>query len=146
MFTQSFKKLVLTATLGATLSMAAVSAQAGDGIHAMSQASGASIAAPIAIVSVGASAVVATAGVVTIKSVQLIGTGTRVVVENVARGVAATLEFTGKSAGAFAAGIGDTLRVVPLTTGIVFYEAKRAVAWVPNDRGANLSHNERLTQ
>ena len=141
---QTLKHFAIAAAIGTTLSTTAMSSYAGD--FTLSEASGASIAAPIAVVGIGASAVLATSGTIVVKSVQLSGNVTRVVVENTASAAAATLTFVGKSAEAFVGGAGDMLRVVPTASGIILYEAQRAIAWVPNQGGSNLTHNERLTQ
>jgi hypothetical protein len=141
---QTIKQLAIAAAISTALTTASIPSHASD--FSLSEASGASIAAPIAIVGIGASAIFVAGGTLVVKSVQLTGQAIRVVVESTANAAATTLTFVGKSAEAFVAGVGDTLRVVPTATGIILYESRRAIAWVPNGNGTNLTHNERLTQ
>jgi|GEM_PF-6598644 len=141
---QTLKHFAIAAAIGTTLSGTAITSQASD--YSLSEASGASIAAPVALVGIGASAVLVGSATLVVKSIQATGHITRVVVESSANAAATTLTFVGKSAEAFAGGVGDTLSIVPTVSGTILYEANRAIAWLPNERGTNLTHNERLTQ
>ncbi len=145
MFSDSIKHFTLATAIGAAVTVTSPPVLAADTLT-LSHASGVSAATPAAVISFGASTVVTGSAVLTVKAVQLSANGTRVVVEGAARGSAATLELIGNHTGSFAAGVGDTLRVVKLASGILLVEAQRAVAWIPNQRGEGMSHHEQLTR
>ena len=110
----------------------------------MSEASAIS-ALPVAV-SLAAPAMLLVGGAaLTVVSVQASATGTVWVLERASDGARATLEFSGRAAGASLATVGTAVLVTALSTGWLISAAGHAIAFVPNQIGASLLHNERVT-
>jgi len=73
-------------------------------------------------------------------------TGTVYVLERASDGARASLRFAGRAAGAVSAGIGTAVLVTAISTGYVLSAASEAIAFVPNEIGASLLYNERITR
>jgi hypothetical protein len=103
-------------------------------------------ALPVAV-SVAAPAMLLLGGAaLTVVAVQVSATGTVWVLERASDGARATLEFSGRAAGASLAAVGTTVLVTALGTGWLISAAGQAIAFVPNAIGASLLHNERVTR
>ncbi len=102
-------------------------------------------ALPVAV-SLAAPAMLLVGGAaLTVVSVQASATGTVWVLERASDGARATLEFSGRAAGASLATVGTAVLVTALSTGWLISAAGHAIAFVPNQIGASLLHNERVT-
>jgi hypothetical protein len=97
-----------------------------------------SVAAPVMLLAAGAS--------LTLVAVEASATGTVWVLERASDGARATLRFSGQVAGGVSTGIGAAILVTAVSTGWVLSAAGEAIAFIPNQIGAALLHNERLTR
>ena len=97
-----------------------------------------SVAAPSMILGAGA--------VLTVISVQASAVGTVWVLERASDGARATLHFSGQVAQGAALSIGGAVIVTALTSGYVISAAGNAIAFIPNEIGRALLHNERITR
>ena len=92
------------------------------------------VAAPVALLSGGV--------VLTVVAVQGSATGTVWVLERASDGARASVEC----AGSVAMAVGTGLAVTAISTGWVLSTASTAVAFIPNQIGASLLYNERVTR
>ena len=128
--------------LAATLGTASVAARAHDELSASSALS----ALPVAV-SIAAPAMLLVGGAaLTVVTVQASANGTVWVLERASDGARATLHFSGHVAGASLAAIGSAVLVTALSTGYLISAAGHAIAFVPNQIGASLLYNERVTR
>jgi len=97
-----------------------------------------SVAAPVMILSAGAALVIV--------AVEASATGTVIVLERASDAARATLRLGADAAGALSAAVGTTVVVTAVSTGWVLSAASRAIAFVPNEIGAALLYNERITR
>ena len=97
-----------------------------------------SVAAPSMILGAGA--------VLTVVSIQASAVGTVWVLERASDGARATLHFSGHVAQGAALSIGGAVMVTALTSGVVLSAAGNAIAFIPNEIGRALLHNERITR
>ena len=97
-----------------------------------------SVAAPVMLLAGGAA--------LTVVSVQASATGTVWVLERASDGARATLQFSGSAVGASLATAGTAVLVTALSTGWLISAAGQAIAFVPNQIGASLLYNERVTR
>lgn len=93
-----------------------------------------SVAAPVAVLSAGA--------VLTVKAVEVSGRGTVWIVERASDGARTSIRFTGQAV----AVAGTAVLVTALSTGWVLSAAGAAIAFVPNELGRALLHDERITR
>ena len=97
-----------------------------------------SVAAPVMVLSAGA--------MLTVVAVQATSAGTVWVLERASDGARASVTLSGQAAGALSLGIGGAVLVTAMSTGWLLSAAGQALAFIPNQIGAALLHNERLTQ
>jgi hypothetical protein len=112
--------------------------------HAHSEVSEASALSmlPVAI-SVAAPVVVLAGGVaLTVAAVEVSAAGTVWVLERASDGARMSLRFAGHASAA----IGAAVVVTAVSTGWVLSAAGAALAFIPNELGRALLHNERITQ
>lgn len=103
-------------------------------------------ALPLAV-SVAAPAMLLVGGAaLSVVAVQASAAGTVWVLERASDGARATLHFSGHVAGASLAGVGTAVVVTALSTGWLISAAGQAIAFVPNQIGASLLYNERVTR
>jgi len=111
---------------------------------------------PVASVVIGggaASAAVATLPValsvggatLVVKSVESTARGTLCVLERASDGAIVTLELSGRAMERAAIGVGKSVQVSVLTSGAVLSVLGEAIAFVPNELGRALLHNERIS-
>jgi hypothetical protein len=131
-----------------TLIAAALSAALMTTARAHSEVSEASALSmlPVAVSVAAPSMILGAGAVLTIVSVQASATGTVWVLERASDGVRATLHFSGHVAQSAALSVGGTVMVTALTSGIVLSAAGNAIAFIPNEIGRALLHNERITR
>jgi hypothetical protein len=137
----SMRQHAVTFAFLAALGTTSLQARAHD---ELSQASAIS-ALPVAV-SVAAPAMLLIGGAaLSVVSVQASAAGTVWVLERASDGARATLEFSGRAAGASLVGVGTAVLVTALGTGWLISAAGQAIAFVPNEIGASLLYNERVT-
>jgi hypothetical protein len=97
-----------------------------------------SIAAPVMILSAGAT--------LTVVSVEASATGTVWILERASDGARASMRLGAQAAGALSLAAGTAVVVTAVSTGWVLSTASRAIAFIPNEIGAALLYNERVTR
>lgn len=113
-------------------------------------------AMPLASVVVGGSAaagvvlaipaVLSTAGLVlVVKAVEVSARGTVYLLERASDGVQASVEVVGKSAATVSTGVGTMVTVSVIGAGVLLSVAGEVIAFIPNEIGRALLHNERVT-
>ena len=102
-----------------------------------STAAGASVAAPVILSTVGA--------VFLVKVVEVTARGTVYVLERASDGARVSVEIVGKGVKASAVGVGASVTVSVIGSGMVLSALGEAIAFIPNELGKALLHNERIT-
>ncbi|MGZ5035796.1 MAG: hypothetical protein ACXWGT_03205 [Usitatibacter sp.] len=97
-----------------------------------------SVAAPVALVVAGAT--------LTVVGVEASASGTVWIVERASDGARQALRFSGQVAGAASQAVGSAITVMAVGTGLVLSCAGKAIAFIPNEIGAALLYNERVTR
>lgn len=131
--------------------LVSIQAQAQSNISALSAIS----ALPVASVLVAseaaaavaqASAVLSVAGAtLVVKAVESTARGTVYVLERASDGVRVSVELAGKALGTASMGVGTVVTVSVITAGTILSVVGEAIAFVPNQVGRALLHNQRLT-
>ena len=106
-----------------------------------SEASGLSLL-PVAVLSAAPAALLGSGVTLTVVAVEASAAGTVWVVERASDGVRASLKLAGQAAVA----VGTSVAVSAMAAGWVLSAAGRAIACVPNEIGASLLYNERVTR
>ena len=130
-----FAKTALTALLA--LNLAAAQAQSVEASMLSTLPVAVSIAAPV-VLSAGA--------VLTVVAVEASATGTVWVLERASDGARSTLRLSAQAAGGLSVVAGTAVLVTVLSTGWVLSAAGTAIAFIPNQIGAALLYNERVTR
>ena len=134
----SMRQHVVALALAAALATTTLSARAHN---ELSQASALS-ALPVAV-SLTASAMLLVGGAaLTVVSVQASATGTVWVLERASDGARASVHLSGHAL----AGVGTVLVSTALATGWILSAAGEAIAFIPNELGAALLYNERISR
>lgn len=102
-----------------------------------SSAAGSVVAVPLVLSSAGA--------VLVVKTVEVSARGTVYVLERASDGARASIEVIGKGVGAASVVAGTVVTVSVISAGVVLSAAGQALAFIPNELGRALLHNERLT-
>lgn len=102
-----------------------------------STAAGASVAAPVILSAAGA--------VFVVRLVEVTARGTVYVLARASDGAQVSVEIVGKSVRASAMGAGTAVTVSVIGTGMVLSALGEAIAFIPNELGKALLHNERIT-
>lgn len=97
-----------------------------------------SVAAPVMILSAGA--------MLTVVAVEATSTGTLWVLERAADGARASVQLSGQAAAGLSTVVGTAVVVTAISTGWVLSAASQAIAFIPNEIGAALLYNERVTR
>ena len=97
---------------------------------------------PIAMLSAAPVAILGSGVTLTVVAVEASADGTAWVLERASDGVRASLKFAGNSAVA----VGTSVAVTAIATGWILSNAGQAIACIPNDVGASLLYNERVTR
>jgi hypothetical protein len=127
------------------LALATVLAQPAFAHSDVSQASALSML-PVAVSVAAPSMLLAGGAVFTVVAVQASATGTVWVLERASDGARATLHFSGHVAGSALLSTGVAVTVTALASGQVLSAAGQALAFIPNELGRALLHNERITR
>jgi hypothetical protein len=149
----TFKLKSMSLVVGMCLAVSLTSAPA----HAQSEVSTAlsllPVASVVATASVGAAAVsvlpvvLSTAGtVLVVKTVESTARGTVYVLERASDGARASVEVAGRAASGVVIGVGTVVTVSVIGTGVLLSAAGEVLAFIPNELGRALLHNERVTQ
>ena len=127
----------------ALLSLALLARAPAQAQSAVSEASAISML-PVAV-SVAAPAMLLSAGaVLTLVAVESTARGTVWVLERASDGVRVSVNFAGQVLGG--AAVGAAVAVTVIGSGYVLSAAGQAIAFIPNEIGAALLHNERVTR
>ena len=132
--------------LAALLALSLVTGTVGARAHNEPSEASAISALPVALVLAAPAMVLVGGAALTVVSVQASATGTVWVLERASDGARASLQFVGGAAGASLAASGTAVMVTALSTGWLISAAGQAIAFVPNEIGASLLHNERVTR
>ena len=151
-FNPQFFRLALALAMAATLALtgAPARAQGSTPVSDLSAASmlpvAVSVMAPVALISAGAAlTVVAVEGASVGASVGA-SAGTVWVLERVSDGVRANVTLSAEAARGLSVAVGTVVVVSAVTAGWVLSAAGQAVAFIPNELGKALLHNERITR
>ena len=131
-----------------TLIAAALSAALMSSARAQSEVSEASALSmlPVAVSVAAPSMILGAGAVLTVVSIQASTVGTVWVLERASDGARATLHFSGHVAQGAALSVGGAVMVTALASGVVLSAAGNAIAFIPNEIGRALLHNERITR
>ena len=99
---------------------------------------GAVIAIPVAFSTAGA--------VLVVKGVEISAKGTVYVLERLSDGARASVEVSGKVANAASTAVGTVVSVSVISAGVVLSVAGAVIAFIPNEIGRALLHNERVSK
>jgi hypothetical protein len=134
----SIRRFAVTALLAASMA----GAQAQSGLSEASALSalpiGVSVAAPLVVLSAGAT--------LTVVAVEASAVGSVWVLERASDGARASVRLGSEAVGALSVAAGTVVVVTAVSTGWVLSTASRAIAFVPNEIGAALLYNERVTR
>ena len=97
-----------------------------------------SVTAPVAVLSAGAA--------LTVVAVEGSAAGTVWVLERASDGVRGSLTLSGELARGASVAVGSAVLVTALSAGWLLSSAGKAIAFVPNEIGRALLHNERVTR
>lgn len=138
----SIRRRLASTAVAALLAINLVSANAQSEASALSALS----ALPIAV-SVAAPVMILSAGVtLTVVAVEASAIGAVWVLERASDGARATVKLSAQAAGGLSVAAGTAVVVTAVSTGWVLSTASRAIAFVPNEIGAALLYNERVTR
>jgi hypothetical protein len=137
------RPMLMAASLA--LAVAASPVRAHGPSHHPSDASAAlSIALPVGV-SVAGPAMLLSAGVsLTVVAVQASAVGTVWILERASDGARVSVEWAASGVKAASMAVGTALAVTVLSTGWVLSAAGEAIAFIPNQVGASLIHNEKI--
>lgn len=124
-YAQSEASLVLSALPVASV----VAAASGGGSEHV-------VAIPLFLSAAGASVV--------IEAVESSAEGVSYVLKNVADGTSAVVKVSGQAAGALSVGVGTVVQTSVIGAGVILSAAGKVLAFIPNEIGKALMHNERL--
>ena len=97
-----------------------------------------SIAAPVMIVSGGA--------VLSVVAIEASAEGTVWILQRASDGARASVRLSARAAGGVSVAVGTVVTVAAISTGWVLSAAGQAIAFIPNQVGAALLYNERITR
>ena len=138
----SIRRRFASTAVAALLALNLASANAQSEASALSALS----ALPIAV-SVAAPVMILSAGVtLTVVAVEASATGAVWVLERASDGARTALRLSAQAAGGLSVAAGTAVVVTAVSTGWVLSTASRAIAFVPNEIGAALLYNERVTR
>jgi len=100
---------------------------------------------PVAV-SVAAPVVLSAGAVLTVVAVEASATGAVWVLERASDGARSTLRLSAQAAGGLSVVAGTAVVVTVMSTGWVLSAAGTAIAFIPNEIGAALLYNERVTR
>lgn len=150
------KKLIAVSLLACSAAFAGLGASFDARAQSEASALSAVSALPLASVMVAGSAagsvlavplVLSTAGaVLVVKAVEVSARSTVYVLERASDGARASIEIIGKGVTGASVVAGTVVTVGVISAGVVLSAAGQAIAFIPNELGRALLHNERLTR
>ena len=139
---RALHRRLLSTTVAALLTLNLTGARAQSEVSAASALSAlpiaVSVAAPVMILSAGAT--------LTVVAVEASATGAVWVLERASDGARASVRLGAQAAGALSLAAGTVVVVTAVSTGWVLSTASQAIAFIPNEIGAALLYNERVTR
>ena len=117
--------------------VSAISALPLASVVVASSAAGSVVAVPLVLSTAGA--------VLVVKAVEVSARGTVYVLERASDGAMASIEIVGKSVGAASLAVGTAVTVSVIGAGVILSAVGQVIAFIPNQLGRALLHNERLT-
>ncbi|WDZ95993.1 hypothetical protein Herbaro_21355 [Herbaspirillum sp. WKF16] len=85
------------------------------------------------------------AGTYVVKGVQASGQGTLYVLEKASDGVRGSLTIAGNISGAVSVGVGESVRFVATSSGMLLVSAGKVLAIIPNELGRALMKSDKLS-
>jgi hypothetical protein len=140
-----FRKKIATALAGALLLVGSAHAHPPSPSDA-SEASALSVAVPVAVSVAGPVMLLSGAAALTVVSVEASAEGTVWVLERASDGARIVLRFAGAAAGGVSVAAGTVVTCAVLGTGWLLSAAGEVIAFIPNEIGASLVYNERITR
>ena len=135
-------KMLRQGAIAALLAMSVATVHAQSAVSELSALSAlpiaVSVAAPVVVLSAGA--------MLTVVAVEVSATGAVWVLERASDGVRATLRLSAQGAKGLSVAAGTVVIVTAVSTGWVLSAASEAIAFIPNEIGAALLYNERVTR
>ena len=148
-----FAAVVVAMAMATTGNVASAQYRRGDAASELSAISALPLASAVVVGgAVSAAAVVlpvalsVTGAVLVIKSVELSARGTVCVLERASDGVQVSVAIAARGTERTALAVGKTVQVAVIGAGAVLSIAGEVIAFVPNEIGRALLHNERITQ
>lgn len=148
-----FTAIVVAVTLATSANFATAQNRRGDAASEVSAISALPIASVVIAGGAASAAVVAlpvalsvSGAVLVVKSVELSARGALCVLERASDGVQVSVEIAARGVERTSMVVGTTVQVAVIGTGAVLSIAGEAIAFVPNEIGRALLHNERVTQ
>lgn len=116
--------------------------------HAQSSISDASVLSmlPIAVSVAAPGALLSAGAALTVVSVEATSIGAIWVLERASDGARASVRLAGRGIAGASVAAGTAIAVTAISTGWVLSAASEAIAFVPNEIGAALLYNERITR
>jgi hypothetical protein len=135
---KTFRQFTLAALLVASLASAHAQSAVSEASALSALPIAVSVAAPVMLLSAGAT--------LTVVAVEASATGAVWVLQRASDGARATLKLSAQGAKALSIGVGTAVVVTAVSTGWVLSTASEAIAFIPNEIGAALLYNERVTR
>ena len=132
------KRIFLTTLLAASLSARAHPPNASDASALSMLPVAISVAAPALFLSAGA--------MLTVVAVEASAAGVVCVLERASDGARASITLSAQAVGGLSVAAGTVVMVSAFSAGWVLSAAGRAIAYIPNEIGAALLYNERVTR
>lgn len=116
------------------------------GLSRASEASLLPVAVSVAVPAILIGAAIGVTAGLTVKAVESTAQGTVWVLERASDGAQFSVRFVSDAVGASVVGVGTAVTVSVVGTGYILSKAGEVIAFVPNEIGASLLHNERITR
>lgn len=117
-----------------------------DGVSEASVASALSLGVPLAVSATAPSVVLSAGAVLAVVSVQVVAGSTIWVLERASDAARITLKMSAAGVEAASVGVGASVMVTAVSAGWILSVAGKALCFVPNEIGASLTHQERITR
>ncbi|MEX8495397.1 hypothetical protein [Sphaerotilus sp.] len=137
---------LLALALATSVVIAPTSALAHRDGSEVSVLSALSLGVPLAVSAAPAASVLTAGAVLTVASVEVVAAGTVWVLTQASTGASVVLTLSAAGAEAVSTAVGTTVVVTALSTGWLLSAAGKALCFVPNEIGASLIYNERMTR
>ncbi|MDR0775385.1 MAG: hypothetical protein LBE81_01935 [Azonexus sp.] len=100
---------------------------------------------PSAVVSGGIAVLSVGGAMLVVKGVEASAKGTVYMLERISDGARVSVEVTGQMAGRVSMDVGTVITASTVAAGVVLSAAGQAIAFIPNEIGKKLLHNEKLS-